>query len=252
MSEAIKAQYRVLTDLRRVDEKVLRFQADIVRIPEEIAKIDAAVSERKSALDKAKATMDAAEKNQREAERELKEKEENLRKAESKMMEVKTNEEYQAAMKENEAQKQAKGGLEERAIKLMSEVEAARQAYREVEKGFKDYEASMKAERNKLDEERGKLVNLLEEQLQKRQGMAKQLDGRLASLYERLTTRARGAPVVLVDNGMCRGCNMVVRPQLYNEVIGFKAIHQCPNCSKILLPKNLDNELSSDPTQTAV
>ena len=239
LSEAIKAQYQVLSDLRKVDEKIARLQDGVLKIPEDIAKIEAALTDRKALLEKDKAAFSEAEKKLRTAERDLKEWDDKLNKAESKMMEVKTNEEYQAAMKENEAQKVEKAKLEEQIIGLLGEVDSTRAAFQEIEKGFKDYEASMKSEKKKLEEERGKLVNILEEQLQVRGHVAAQLDPKIATLYNRMNRGSKSTVIAVTENELCLGCNMKIRPQLYNEVISFKAIHQCSSCGKLLVPKSM-------------
>ena len=42
-------------------------------------------------------------------------------------------------------------------------------------------------------------------------------------------------PIVAAENGLCMGCSMRIRPQLYNEVLGQKVIHPCPTCGRILV-----------------
>ena len=92
MSEGTKGQYQILTNLKRVDEKIVRLQTEAAKIPEEIAKFDEAMSLRRTEYQKSKDAHDSQEKALRKAEGDLKEKEDFLHKAEGKMMEVKTNE----------------------------------------------------------------------------------------------------------------------------------------------------------------
>ena len=231
----MKAQYQVLADLKRIDEKAVRLKKDIDLIPIEIAKFETAEAVRRQELNKVKAQFDATEKKLRLAEGDLREREDRLTKAESKMMEVKTNEEYQAALKENENQKKAKGGLEEQVLVLFKDVEDHRNKFQEIEKTVKAYEASLVDDKEKLKLELAKLESLWKGQMEKRAVILAQLNATTATLYNHLSTRFNGSAVASAENGMCVNCNIKIRPQLYNEVLGFKAIHRCPNCGKILI-----------------
>lgn len=235
MSEGIKAQYQILADIRQVDEKIVRLHLEAEHIPAELAKLEAALTTRRDEFNKVKTHFETAEKGLRKIEMELREKEDKLKKAEGKMMEVKTNEEYQAAIKENEVGKNEKQGLEEQVLKLITEVEEQRKQLKQVESGLKDYEATIGIDKKKLEEERARVVALLEQQAEKKSQFTSRLTPEVGELYERVSARARGVPIVSVENGMCLGCNMKIRPQLYNEVIGYKMLHRCPSCGRILI-----------------
>lgn len=240
----MKLQYQVLNDLKRIDEKASRLQRDIDLIPIELKKLEDSEKVRRQEFTKVKEQFDATEKKLRGAEGDLREREDRLKKAEGKMMEVKTNEEYQAAIKENENQKKAKGGLEEQVLALFNEVEGQRGKLSEVEKTVKAYEASISEDKNKLQTELNKMRALLKEQTDKRESILGQLRPDTATLYNRLSNQNGGLAVAAAENGMCQSCNIKIRPQLYNEVLGFKAIHRCPNCGKILIipPKEAVSE----------
>ena len=108
MSDATRTQYETLADLRRTDEKIVRFRRGLEEIPKELAKLDQALSDRRKVFDTAKASLEASEKRLRSIELDIKEREAGIEKAAAKMMEVKTNQEYQASLKENEESKEEK------------------------------------------------------------------------------------------------------------------------------------------------
>jgi uncharacterized protein len=236
----MKAQYHVLGELRRVDEKVARLQREVERIPEELTKLQKALGGRREEYDKVKTLFETCEKKLRAAESTLKEKEDKLHKAEGKMMEVKTNEEYQAAIRENTSSKGEKSGLEDQVLTLLNDVETQRAQMKEVEKNFKSYEAVVQEDSKKLEEEQKKIMTQLNEQLEKRSSAASQLSKDINQIYNRMVTRMKGVVVVPVENGMCSGCHMKMRPQLYNEILGFKTVHRCPSCGRILIIDSAD------------
>ena len=235
MPSAFEAQYRCLAELKEIDERAYRVEKDAEQIPEDIKVRDEALAQRRAELDAAKNQAGECEKKLRNAERELKEKEDSLFKAEGKMMEVKTNQEYQAAMKENESQKVAKGVLEERALKILNEVEEQKQALSEIERAFKEYESGVLAEKKKLSGEHQDLIKQLEVLLRQRQAISDQLDPQIAGIYRKIVSAGKGTAISVAEQGRCSSCNLQVRPQVYNEILGAKAIHRCSNCGKLLI-----------------
>lgn len=236
MLEGMRTQYSILADLKRIDEKVSRVQRDLERIPEQVSKLESTLAAKRTEFEHAKGNFDAHEKTLRNSESDLREKEDFLKKAESKMMEVKTNAEYQAAMKENEGTKSEKAKIEEVILKSMGQLETERATFKEAEKAFKDFEGLTKKECDTLNEDKLKLEAQFQELVGKRNSVSTQLTPEIASLYNRISSRGRSTgAVVQVENGMCLGCNIKVRPQLYNEILGFKTIHQCPSCGRILI-----------------
>ena len=235
MSEFIKAQTQVLFELKKIEEKVGRLQLELDRFPAESNRLTSSLNGKKEELDSNRSYVENAEKTLRKSEQDLRELEDKLRKAEDKMREVKTNEEFQAAIKENDTQKREKATLEELVLKLMNELESKRKTLREQDKTYQAFAETVKIELEKIETERQGVARQLEEHLAVRHEKSSSLSGEVATLFKRVTTRTRGAAVVTAENGLCMGCNMKIRPQIYNEVLGYKAIHPCPNCGRIIL-----------------
>lgn len=242
MSDSMKAQFQILGELRRIDEKVARLNKELERIPAEVAKLNDAIATRKQEYLKAKELTENAEKKLRKAELDLKEKEDKLKKAEDKMMEVKTNEEYQAAIKENSSQKTEKGSMEDSTLGLITELENQKNQLKEVEKTFKSYEDTIKKDLDQLTGELTSVESLLKEQIAERTRVAGTLNAEVRTIYLKVAARFKGITIVGCQNERCMGCNMKMRPQIYNEVLGYKAVHPCPNCGRLIVVESRANE----------
>ena len=118
-------------------------------------------------------------------------------------------------------------------MKLLSEVDASRSSLKAKETEYKDFEESSK-ETARLEEEAARLQGLMSEQLERRKDATSKLDIGIASVYARVVSSGAVA-VALVENCVCLGCRTKVRPQLYNEILGFKAVHRCPSCGRLLI-----------------
>ena len=235
MSEIIREQYVVLEDLRRCDEKLVRLKRELDLIPVETEKLKRHLEQESLLLKDERTLFEGTEKRLRKLEQDLKEKEDGLSKAQDKMMGVKTNVEYQAALKENEQRKGEKSGLEDLVLALLSEVEVHRSKVKECESQFMSLESVANGDIKRLEGERTKLLDLFSKQNQTKENTLVRLSSDVRSMYQRVAARIVGVPVVPAENGMCSGCNMMIRPQLFNEVIGFQAIHRCPSCGRILI-----------------
>lgn len=242
MSEFIKAQTQVLFELKKIEEKVGRLQLEMDRFPAETQRLNQALNRKQEEVDGHKTFVETAEKTLRKSEQDLREIEDKMRKAEDKMRDVKTNEEFQAAIKETDSQKRDKATLEELVLKMMGELDNKRKELKEMEKGFKTFSEAMDRDLKKIDEERAAVGRQLEEHLATRNEKSAALSGDIAGLFKRVTGRTRGAAVVTAENGLCHGCNMRIRPQIYNEVLGYKAIHPCPNCGRIIVITGMDRD----------
>lgn len=242
MNENIKQQYEILSELTIEDEKIVRLNTELNRIPDEISKLEQILSTKKEAFQKTKNTLETQEKNLRSLELDLKEREEYIHRAEGKMMEVKTNDEYRAAVKENDGMKKTKGILEEGVLSLMNEVEAQKKQFKETETTFKEFQASYDRDRQQLEA----ALKLVQDEIAKhnavREQVAKRLSPDISDMYLKIVAKTKGVAVAPVENSLCLGCHVRVRPQLYNEILGFVAIHRCPSCGRILiLPQSRSN-----------
>lgn len=242
MAQTLEAQYQFLLQLKEIDDRAVLVEKDAHAIPADLAKFDSLLAARRQAFESAKSTVANAEKMLRSAERDLKEKEDALFKAEGKMMEVKTNEEYQAAMRENATQKVAKGELEDRVLKLITELEEQKEALKGIEAEFKKEEQAILADKAKLVAENDALQKLLTQLKDQRAQISGQMEPQTAGMYLKIINTGRGTAVACAENGRCVACHIQVRPQIYNEVLGHKALHKCGNCGRILVPSRRQPE----------
>lgn len=231
----MKEQYRILSDLKAIEEKIFRLQREAEGLPKELQNLDQTLQTARQKKEETLKIQEQAEKRLRMAELDLKEREENLKKSQDKMMEVTSNDAYKAAMREIGNQKTEKSVYEECVIKLMTEADEGRKAAALVSAEFSGAEVAVNTEKVKIEEERKRVLQLLEEQISRRMATIKMLAPEVAELYNRTLAKLRSIPIVTAESGRCSGCHMVIRPQLYNEILGFKAIHKCTTCGRLLV-----------------
>jgi predicted nucleic acid-binding Zn-ribbon protein len=75
------------------------------------------------------------------------------------------------------------------------------------------------------------------ESSQSRTQFAQKVEARILKHYDRVRGAKAGVGFAIAMSGRCLGCNMTIPPQLFNEMLQFKAISTCPSCHRVLGPR---------------
>lgn len=158
----------------------------------------------------------------------------NVVKAEGRLPAIKTQKEYVAVLKEIDTAKKVNKEIQDR-IKHKNDEIAALAA----EKAEKDGELAAVSARTA---ERCALItaqiNEIKAQTSAREIERKELFAKLpvtlGKRYQVLIERRHGVAVVLAQKGACTGCNMLLPPQLFNNLYTTQEIISCPLCSRLL------------------
>ncbi len=233
MSTDLKSQLALLKTLQDIDVILHHIEKELSEIP---IKIEAAAAEYKKANDAVlakKADRADVEKRRRSEEIDIEAEGARLKDREAKLYAIKTNKEYQAAIKEIADAKQAVKDREEALLRLMEKIDILDEeitqlisgiadkenAFREKEAELKKAEAGLVAERDKLSAQ------------SKEASMG--VDPKTLKAYRTIQTRHSDA-MAIASSGVCSGCNKRIPPQLYIELQKWNDLITCPNCHRLL------------------
>jgi len=224
----------MLLSLQQLDDKLSAIGKKKKDIPERILSMKRAMEEEKRQLEEYRQRLKEASLRQRALEKRLQENAEEGKKRQKRLLEVKTNEEYKALLKEIEYAKQGDSETEDEILVLLEEIDS-------LEKALKDKEKSSRENENKLQEENERLqreiLDIDKEQqfLQyERKSVCAELNPEVLKDYAKLRARRSGQAVVTVRKEVCPGCHMQVPPQTINEVLQTGEIRHCQYCLRIL------------------
>ena len=158
----------------------------------------------------------------------------NVVKAEGRLPAIKTQKEYVAVLKEIDTAKKVNKEIQDK-IKHKNEEIAALAA----EKAEKDAELAAVSARTA---ERSALIQAQIDEIKantsaretQRKELFAQIPPTLGKRYQVLIERRNGVAVVLAQKGACTGCNMLLPPQLYNNLYTTREILSCPLCNRLL------------------
>src|SRR5208283_141413 len=145
-------------------------------------------------------------------------------------LDVKTNDQYKALLHEIQFAEQEIRLNEDRILEVMVNVEAR-------EKEVKAAEAELKAETAEIEKEKERKVTAedqkkLSEWNAKRDALRSGISEDILRQYERVA-KFRGSGLAEVRDQKCMGCQVMLRPQTYNEVRNGEKVMACESCQRI-------------------
>jgi hypothetical protein len=203
-------------------------------LPEKLQQIDEEFQRFKENISQSAMRYEKLKTEREENELKVKKISEAMARSKEKLLDVKTNKEYQAMLKEIETAETSLGGLESQIIILLEEMDELSVQVKQ------DQETLKQAEKNYLDDKK-----IIEEKLssfdaesdewnRKRSALQKNIPEDLLALYEKIRKRNQGVGVIPVWKAVCSGCHMNIPPQLYNELQRSSDLLSCPSCHRIM------------------
>jgi len=164
------------------------------------------------------------------------------KKAEKRLMEIKTSREYRALQRELEDAKGNIREMEEEVIVCMERSEELDKSIAALSGEHGELEKIYLQEKKDVDAEVAGKEGRLEELTAGREEIAGQMRPQLFQRYQRILIAMSGRAVVAVVSSVCRGCNMNVPPQIYNDLQKGEDLKYCPHCERIIYWKQEDEE----------
>ena len=222
-----------LLKLQDADKEIRRLQDEIAEFPKRVAAIEQKLAGTKAQLEKAQAAVKADEASRRKYDANITELRTKISKYRDQSLDVKTNEQYKALLHEIQFAEKEITANEDKILELMVNADAR-------DKEVKAAQADLKAETAEIEQEKEQARQRTaedEKQLAEWRGKRDQLRSGvredLLRHYERVS-KFRGSGISEVRDHKCMACQVMLRPQTYNEVRSGKETVVCDSCQRIL------------------
>ena len=222
-----------LRTLQEADRELARLVAEIAALPKRMAAIEAKLAEAKGRKEKAQAAIKAGESARRKYESDIQAQQQKISKYREQMLDVKTNEQYKALLHEVEFAEKEIRNLEDKILEGMVDAEQR-------ERDVKTADAELKAQTVEIDKEkedarqRTEIDQKLSAELnRKRDELRASVDQDVLRHYDRVA-KFRGTAISEAIDHKCSACQVMLRPQVYNEVRSSDKVLTCDFCQRIL------------------
>lgn len=223
-----------LIRLQELDLTVQRARQAVAELPDRIAALEARVAARQQAVADARARLADNQQRRRAMEKDQAELQRRLGRYKDQLMEVKTNKEYQAMLKEIAVAEEELRHVEDQLLECLLEADDLQAALKRAEADLAAEQAASLREREAIEAERRALEAQVAAALEVRAAVAAELDPAVLHLFEHIARVRKGIAVAEARDGHCSLCHVRLRPQVYNSIRRNDAIIQCESCHRIL------------------
>jgi hypothetical protein len=221
-----------LLELQIADKEIRRLRDEVAALPKRVAVIEQKLAGTKAHLEKARTAAKGDEANRKKFEANIKDLQGKISKYRDQSLDVKTNEQYKAILSEIQFAEQEIRLNEDRILEVMVNVETR-------EKDVKAAEAELKAETAEIEKEKEEARKVTAEDQKKlaewnakRDGLRHGISEDILRHYERVA-KFRGSGLAEARDHKCMGCQVMLRPQTYNEVRNGEKVMVCESCQRI-------------------
>jgi len=239
-----------LLELQVADQEIRKLHEEVAELPKRIGAIEQKLSGTKTQLEKARAAAKADEANKKKFESAIQDLQGKISKYRDQSLDVKTNDQYKALLAEIQFAEQEIRINEDRILEVMVNVDAR-------DKQVKAAEAELKAETAEIEKEKEEARRVTAEDQKKlaewngkRDGLRQGIDADLLRRYERVM-KFRGSGLAEVRDHKCMGCQVMLRPQMHNEVLNGQQIVYCDSCQRVLYVDAAHNPIPEEVAEQA-
>jgi hypothetical protein len=247
----VEEQLSRLISLQAFDKHLMAIMNEKRQCPAKLNALDQKITEISTEVKSAESELEALKKEHRNMDQEIATIESKIQKSNSKLDQIKSNKEYQAALKEIDELQSEKQRREDLSIELMEKIEASERNKAEKTSENKKLTEAVKKERADLKKHEAELEKKFRSLLSKRETLCRDIDHTLLKRYEQLLRRKGGLAVSAVMNGVCQCCHLAIPPQKFNELIKGEKMMSCPHCMRIIYWGDNEKYKSLDTQQDA-
>ena len=237
----MKEQILLLVKLQDIDSEIKRLAARKDDLPEEKERLEEERVSFEQGIEEDKERLDVLNQAHSDKEKELRGNIESAKKTKNRLLEVKTNKEYEAMLKEIENINKKNSSIEDEIINLLEETEKAGTTLKEREAERVEYIKNNERNITKIDEEIDSIDVLLKKMLAEDAKCREIIKPELIKKYDLIKEKRNGQAVVPVWKEVCGGCHMNIPPQLYIELQKYEKVRLCPNCNRIIYWEDREN-----------
>ncbi len=237
-----------LLRLQETDKEIRRLQEEIAELPKRVAAIELKLAGTKAQLEKAQAAMKADEAARRKHDTAIADLRGKISKYRDQSLEVKTNEQYKALLHEIQFAERDISATEDKILELMLNADTRDKEVRAAQSELKAETAEIEKEKAQARQQTAEDEKQLAEWHSKRDQIRSAVGEDLLRHYDRVS-RFRGTGIAEVRDHKCMGCQVMLRPQTYNDVRAGRETVFCDSCQRVLYFNPANEEQKAEPEQ---
>ena len=223
-----------LIDLQQVDSRMAVLRAEVAALPRQVQQIEAKLAGSKARIEALQAAMKADESTRRKMESDIQDQQQKISKYRDQSLNVKTNQEYKALLSEIEQAEAEIRKFEDKILEIMVVADTRKEELKQAEGTLKAGTAENEKEKEHARRQTAEDEKALTELNAQRQGLRANLDDDTLRHYDRVFKLRGSALSAVHENQMCSVCRVMLRPQVFQDVMRGEETMYCDSCQRIL------------------
>ena len=223
-----------LIQLQDYDSRIQEIITEQKEGPLKIQKLNDELDAMRKRFQEQKERLESLNRDRSRIEQDIQDMENRIEKSDMKLSHIKSNKEYQAALKEIDDLNRLKYEMEDNVLQIMEEIEELEKIYEKHKDEQEELEQKVKLDKDRISRELDAMEKEYRDLEKERVNFAQTLDQELLKKYCFIKERKGGKAIGPVIGGVCQSCHMEIPQQTYNELIRGRSLLSCTNCDRLI------------------